>query len=129
MNYTDSAARTPGSKPDSSPYANHVTSGSCHSLLLKKRGWRDTNHFVVLLQGLKYSYTHQELAQSTPNILKVKSLTHVQLFATSKTVPTKLLHPWDFPGKSTGVGCHFLLQGIFPIQGSNPALPHYRQTL
>ena len=27
------------------------------------------------------------------------------------------------------MGCHFLLQGIFPTQGSNPALPHYRQTL
>ena len=26
------------------------------------------------------------------------------------TVATRLLHPWDFPGKSTGVGCHFLLQ-------------------
>ena len=25
--------------------------------------------------------------------------------------PTRLLHPWDFPGKSTGVGCHCLLQG------------------
>ena len=43
--------------------------------------------------------------------------------------PTRLLHPWDFPGKSTGVGCHFLLQRIFPTQGSNPGLPHYRQTL
>ena len=27
--------------------------------------------------------------------------------------PTRLLCPWDFPGKNTGVGCHFLLQGIF----------------
>ena len=27
------------------------------------------------------------------------------------------------------MGCHFLLQGIFPTQGSNPALPHHRQTL
>ena len=26
---------------------------------------------------------------------------------------------WDFPGKNTGVDCHFLLQGIFPDQGSN----------
>ena len=43
--------------------------------------------------------------------------------------PTRLLSPWNFPGKSTGVGCHFLLQGIFPTQGSNPGLPHYRQTL
>ena len=32
----------------------------------------------------------------------------------------RLLCPWDFPGKNTGVGCHFLLQGIFPIQVSNP---------
>ena len=30
--------------------------------------------------------------------------------------------PWDSPGKNTGVGCHFLLQGIFPTQGSNPGL-------
>ena len=28
--------------------------------------------------------------------------------------------PWDFPGKNTGVGCHFLLQGIFLIQGTEP---------
>ena len=28
--------------------------------------------------------------------------------------PIRLLCPWDFPGNSTGVGCHFLLQGIFP---------------
>ena len=38
--------------------------------------------------------------------------------------PTRLLRPWDFPGKSTEVGCHFLLQGIFPTQGLNPGLPH-----
>ena len=36
----------------------------------------------------------------------------------------RLLCPWDFPGKSTGMGCHFLLQGIFPTQGSNPCLLH-----
>ena len=43
--------------------------------------------------------------------------------------PTRLLCPWNFPGKSTGVGSHFLLQGIFPTQGSNLGLPHCRQTL
>ena len=42
---------------------------------------------------------------------------------------SRLLHPWDFPGKSTGVGCHFLLQGIFPTQGSNPGLPCCGQML
>ena len=43
--------------------------------------------------------------------------------------PTRLLCPWDFPGKDTGVGCHFLLQGIFPTQGSNLGLLHCRQIL
>ena len=36
--------------------------------------------------------------------------------------PTRLLRPWDFSGKNTGVGCHFLLQWIFLIQGLNPHL-------
>ena len=31
--------------------------------------------------------------------------------------PSRLLCPWDFPSKNTGVGCHFLLQGIFLTQG------------
>ena len=35
-----------------------------------------------------------------------------------------LLCPLNFPGKNTGVGCHFLLQGIFLTQGSNPHLLH-----
>ena len=37
--------------------------------------------------------------------------------------PNRLLCPWGFPGKNTGVGCHLLLQGIFPIQESNPGSP------
>ena len=37
--------------------------------------------------------------------------------------PARLLCPGDFPGKSTGVGCHFLLQGIFPTQGYEPGSP------
>ena len=43
--------------------------------------------------------------------------------------PTRLHCLWDIPGKDTGVGCHFLLQGIFPTQGSNPGLLHFRQIL
>ena len=34
----------------------------------------------------------------------------------------RLLCPWDSLGKNTGVGCHALLHGIFPIHGSNPCL-------
>ena len=43
--------------------------------------------------------------------------------------PARLLHSWNFLGKSTGVGCHLLLQGIFPTHRLNPGLPRCRQTL
>ena len=45
------------------------------------------------------------------------------------TYSARLVSPWNSPGKSTGVGCHSLLQGIFPTQGSNPGLLHCRQTV
>ena len=43
--------------------------------------------------------------------------------------PAWLLCPWDFPSKNIGVGCHFLLQGIFLTQGSNLGLLHGRGIL
>ena len=38
--------------------------------------------------------------------------------------PARLLYPWDFPGRNTGLGCHFLLQRRFLTQGSNLDLLH-----
>ena len=52
----------------------------------------------------------------------------VQLFVTLWQ-PARLLGPWGFLGRNTGVGCHSLLQGIFPTQGSNPGLLHCRRIL
>ena len=43
--------------------------------------------------------------------------------------PARLLWPWNTLGKNTGVENHFLLQGIFPTQGSNLGLIHGRQIL
>ena len=60
---------------------------------------------------------------------KVKLLSRVQLFVTPWTVAYQVPLSRDFPGKNTGVGCHFLLQEIFLTQGLNPGLPHCRQTL
>ena len=54
----------------------------------------------------------------------VRVLSLVSFFLTSWTVATRLLCPWNFPGRNTGVGCHFLLQGIFPTQELNPHLLH-----
>ena len=63
------------------------------------------------------------------NKKKVKLLSRIRLFATPQTVARQAPPSWDFPVKNTGVGCHFLLQGIFLTQGSNPGLLHCRQTL
>ena len=41
--------------------------------------------------------------------------------------PARLLCTWDFPVKNTGVGCHFLFQGIFPTQVSNLHLLHWQE--
>ena len=40
-----------------------------------------------------------------------------------------LFSPWNSPGQNTGVGSLSLFQGIFPTQGSNSGLPHYRRIL
>ena len=46
--------------------------------------------------------------------------------ATWGSLPTRLLCPWDSPGKNTGVGSPVLLQGILRAQGSNPGLLHWQ---
>ena len=55
------------------------------------------------------------------------ALGHVRLSVTPRTVAHQ--RPRDSPGKNISGGCHALLQGIFPTQGSNPGLPHCRQIL
>ena len=57
------------------------------------------------------------------------SIFHLSESGSLSVVPDSLrphgLHsPWNSPGQNTGVGCHALLQGIFPTQGSSPGLPH-----
>ena len=54
----------------------------------------------------------------------VRLLSHVWLFATLWTVAYQASLSMRFSGKSTGVGCHFLLQGIFLTQGWNSGLLH-----
>ena len=49
-------------------------------------------------------------------------LSRVQLLWPHGLYSTRLFCPQNFPGKNAWVGCHFLLQGIFPTQESNPSL-------
>ena len=54
----------------------------------------------------------------------VHLLSHVQLFVDASSLPGSSVHGIFFPGKNTGVGCHFSPQGIFLTQGSNPGFLH-----
>ena len=54
----------------------------------------------------------------------IKLLLHAQcvwFFATPPTVATRLLYPWDSPGKNTRVGCHFVFQRILLTLGLSPS--------
>ena len=69
-------------------------------------------------------YTHMQNKNSINKtfFIVVWSLSHVQFFNFSVlhgAQPARLLCPMDFPGKNTGVACHFPLRVIFPTQGSN----------
>ena len=64
--------------------------------------------YIVKGQGDQYSPTRDfQCPSPDAGKVKVKLLSRARLFATPWIVAcTKLLHPWDFQGKSTGVGCH-----------------------
>ena len=69
------------------------------------------------------------------SIRSVRSALMLVLFSSAVSLKVKVaqscltLGPWNSPGQNTGVGSLSLLQRIFPIQGSNPGLPHCRQIL
>ena len=52
------------------------------------------------------------LASCDCQLLLLSHFSRVQLCVTRRRQPTRLPHPWDFPGKNTGVDCHFLLQCV-----------------
>ena len=55
----------------------------------------------------------------------VQLLSHIRLFVISWTEATKLLCPWNFPGKNSGVSCHFILQRTFLTEELNLHLLHH----
>ena len=63
------------------------------------------------------------------NFLKVKSESQSRSGIVYSSRPRGLYSPGNSPGQNTGVGSHSLFQGIFPTQGLNLGLPHYRQIL
>ena len=117
----------------SRPKSDLVTGSCASSIIAEEKGkdsWNTVGHVFSILFPPKLCIQKVKV--------KMKSLSRARLFVTPWTVAyqappsmefTRLLHPWNFPGKSTGAACHFLLQGIFLTQGSNPGLVHCRQML
>ena len=62
-----------------------------------------------ILQGRTLEWVAMSFSNAWKWKVKVKSLSRVRLLGPLGLQPTRLLHPWDFPGKSTGVGCHCFL--------------------
>ena len=82
-------------------------------------------HKTLILKKKIVNETLVQLSSVTFTLL-LRSQSHVRLVVTPWTVACQSLCPWDSPGKNTGEFCHFLLQGIFPTQGSNSHLLHWQ---
>ena len=76
------------------------------------------NLFEMSFHQLLYTESESEVAQSRPTLSDPMDCS-----------PPGSSGHGDSPSKNTGVGCHALLQGIFPTQGSNPGLQHCRRIL
>ena len=79
---------------------------------------RDGSPLGSPVPGILQARTLEWVAISFSNAWKVKSQSEVTrscptLRDPHGVQPTRLLHPWDFPGKSTGAGCHCLLQNEY----------------
>ena len=101
----------------------------------------DSTYYIYRVLCFNYYYIsstadHQTLDSRgwEPLIQSVKSesVSHSVMSASLRPhglQSARCLCSWISPGKKTGMGSHFLLQGIFPTQGSNPSLLHCRWTL
>ena len=98
----------------------------CAQLLSLRRQWQPT---PALLPGKSHGWrslvgcspwgrTESDMTEVTQQ-QQQQLLSHVQLFVTPGLQPTRVLCPWDSPCKNTRMGCHSLLQGIFPTHVSN----------
>ena len=104
---------------------------NCHLKNLSSEDLSSTDA-LKMCEGSELIYSGQKIIEITlpsvsegPHFLCVCAQSRLTLWA-PWTVATRLRCPWNFPGKNTGVGCHFQPHGIFPTQGSNRSLLHWQ---
>ena len=98
----------------------NVCGGACSSCGYKASFWLFIKKISIVFNCLNFSMccVLSLVAQLCPTLCDLMDC----------SLPGSSVHG-DSPGKNTRMGCHALLQGIFPIQGLNPVLPHYSQIL
>ena len=87
------------------------------------------NFYLFFFMKTRYYFPHQFGTISPQQQQQVKLLSGVRLFVTPWTIAYQAPPSVEFSRQEYGVGCHFLLQGIFLTQGSNLGLPHFGQML
>ena len=106
-----------------------LSCGSCSQVLTTPKHPCDRFILIYLVAEVRHlesghrSY-HLCWNGKKPKLPAPLQFTQVLVLQLCLTLPARLLCPWSFPSNKTGVGCHSLLQEIFPTQGSSPGLPH-----
>ena len=75
---------------------------------------------------MEASHSQGEAVYCPMHMCVLSRFSHIRLFVTPWTVACQAPLSMESPCKNTRVGCHFLPQGIFPTQGSNPGLLHWQ---
>ena len=112
--------------PQDSPGKN--TGVGCHALLQGTLLTRRSNPCLMSPALADRFFTTNATWEAQLNIT-MTSESESRSVVTSSFQPHGLYSPWNSPGQNTGVCSLSLLQGIFPTQGSNPGLVHYRWIL
>ena len=116
---TPGLGRSPGEgKGHSLQYSSLENSMNCvvHGVT-KSQPWLRDFHFQVLFFANKANKVHRDCCCGC-----LVTKLFLTLFVTPWTMACQAPMSVGFPGKNTEVGCHFLLQGVFPTQGSSPHL-------
>ena len=79
---------------------------SCPTLCDRIDGSPPASPIPGILQARALEWVAISFSNASKWKVKVKSLSRVDSSRPRGLQPTRLLHPWDFPGESTGVGCH-----------------------
>ena len=117
----DSLPSEPPGKPKNTGVSNLTLLQGV--FLTHKSNW-DLLHCRWILYQLSYQGRPRAIMLL---LLLLSHFSRVRLCATPWTVALQALLSMGFSRQDTGEGCHALLQGIFPTQGSNPDLLHCRQ--